>query len=65
MKVIKGIPTNVTKAVIGRITKEPLWRFQRKDFILATNDLNVTFDGYTAIITGNNLTESSSWKKNK
>lgn len=65
MKVIKGTPTNVTKAVIGRITKEPLWRFQRKDFILATNDLNVTFDGYTAIITGNNLTESSSWEKPK
>ena len=41
MKVIKSSPVNINKMVMGRITKEPLSRFKRRDSIFATNDLNV------------------------
>ena len=53
MKVIKSSPVNINQLVIGRITKEPLSRFKRRDSILATTDLNVRYAGYVGLITDN------------
>ncbi len=39
--------------LIGRITKEPLTRFKRRDSIFATNDLSVKQSGYVGLITDN------------
>ena len=58
MKVIKSSPVNINEKVIGRITKEPLSRFKRRDSIFATNDLNGKFAGYTGVITDNYCSDS-------
>ena len=58
MKVIKSSPVNINEMVIGRITKEPLSRFKRRDSIFATNDLNGKFAGYTGVITNNYCSDS-------
>jgi len=64
MKVIKSSPVNINEMVIGRITKEPLSRFKRRDSIFATNDLNGKFTGYTGVITDNYCSDSNLKKLN-
>ena len=50
--------------IIGRITKEPLSRFKRRDSILATTDLNVRCAGYVGLITDNCCSDFALKKSN-
>jgi His-Xaa-Ser system radical SAM maturase HxsC len=58
MKVIKSSPVNISRIVMGKITKEPLARFKRKDSIFATSDLNSRFTGYTGVVTDKHCPDS-------
>ncbi len=44
--------------VMGKITKEPLARFKRRDSIFATSDLNARFTGYIGVITDKHCPDS-------
>lgn len=64
MEVIKSSPVNIKRTVIGRIAKEPLSRFKRRDTIFATSDLSIKYAGYVGLIT-NNCCSDSALKKIK
>ena len=58
MKELHGIPININRLIIGRISHIPLSRLKRKDSILVYDDFQKKLVGYEAILLRKNLDTS-------
>ena len=58
MKQIIGTPINIEEDVLGRITLKKRNVFNRKDYILVSEDLPNIPSGYSAVITNSQLSSN-------